>query len=241
LCAFGIANLQFESNLSEYFRKGNEVSKEVEAFEERYGGSSFLLKVVDSNQPGGVLTPAFIDTLNDLESSLEGFNILSKTSTFAHLIESFCSGLPTQVQPNLLRGMIAGTVIQGSVSQDSSRAAIHTYIRNTNARDISQTLVRVENGLREILPAEFTVTLKCTPPYYSASHGEFLQKPGDQSRILGSGRMVACIAHVFFSPGGINAHATLFFAVTFSLGTMGILGVSLDAATVLVASISVGV
>ena len=155
--------MQFESNLSEYFRKGNEVSKEVEAFEERYGGSSFLLKVVDSNQPGGVLTPAFIDTLNDLESSLEGFNILSKTSTFAHLIESFCSGLPTQVQPNLLRGMIAGTVIQGSVSQDSSRAAIHTYIRNTNARDISQTLVRVENGLREILPAEFTVTLKCTP------------------------------------------------------------------------------
>ena len=163
MCAFGIANLQFESNLSEYFRKGNEVSKEVEAFEERYGGSSYLLKVVDSNQPGGVLTPAFIDTLNDLESSLEGFNILSKTSTFANLIESFYSGLPTQVQPNLLRGMIAGTVIQGSVSQDSSRAAIHTYIRNTNARDISQTLVRVENGLREILPAEFTVTLKCTP------------------------------------------------------------------------------
>ncbi|WP_214079450.1 hypothetical protein [Mesotoga sp.] len=233
--------MQFESNLSEYFRKGNEVSKEVEAFEERYGGSSFLLKVVDSNQPGGVLTPAFIDTLNDLESSLEGFNILSKTSTFANLIESFYSGLPTQVQPNLLRGTIAGTVIQGSVSQDSSRAAIHTYIRNTNARDISRTLVRVENGLREILPAEFSVTLKGTPPYYSASHGQFLQKPGDQSRILGSGRMVACIAHVFFSPGGISGHATLFFAVTFSLGTMGILGVSLDAATVLVESISVGV
>ncbi|WP_292592038.1 MULTISPECIES: hypothetical protein [unclassified Mesotoga] len=112
MCAFGIANLQFKSNLSEYFRKGNEVSKEVEAFEERYGGCSFLLKVVDSNQPGGVLTPAFIDTLNDLESSLEGFNILSKTSTFANLIESFYSGLPTQVQPNLLRGMIAGTVIR---------------------------------------------------------------------------------------------------------------------------------
>ena len=165
MCAFGIANLQFESNLSEYFRKGNEVSKEVEAFEERYGGSSFLLKVVDSNQPGGVLTPAFVDTLNDLESSLEGFNILSKTSTFANLIESFYSGLPTQVQLNLLRGTIAGTVIQGSVSKDSSRAAIHTYIRNTNARDISRTLVRVGNGLREILPAEFTVTLKGTPPH----------------------------------------------------------------------------
>jgi len=133
----------------------------------RVGGSSFLLKVVDSNQSGGVLTPAFIDTLNDLESFLEGFNILSKTSTFANLIESVYSGLPTQVQLNLLRGTTAGTVIQGSVNQDSSRAAIHTYIRNTNARDISRTLVRVENGLKEILPAEFSVTLKGTPPYYS--------------------------------------------------------------------------
>ncbi len=163
MCAFGIANLQFESNLSEYFRKGNEVSKEVEAFEQRYGGCSFLLKVVDSNQPGGVLTPAFIDTLNDLESSLEGFNILSKTSTFANLIESVYSGLPTQVQLNLLRGTTAGTVIQGSVNQDSSRAAIHTYIEIPTQETSPELLSALRTALRRYFQRNSASPLRAHP------------------------------------------------------------------------------
>ncbi|HDP77340.1 MAG TPA: hypothetical protein ENN47_03985, partial [Mesotoga infera] len=96
-------------------------------------------------------------------------------------------------------------------------------------------------GLKEILPAEFKVTLTGTPRIIQLHMESFSRSQAIS--LAFSVLVVWSLVSLMFSSllVGSMAMLPLFFTVTFSLGTMGILGVPLDAATVLVASISVGV
>jgi predicted RND superfamily exporter protein len=241
VCVVGITNVQFESNLSRYFRKGSAVSMGVINFEERFGGSSLLIIAVDSGKEGGVMTVNFMKALGEMEKVLNSFDILSRTSSFYSLVGSIYPGELNQGQITLIKSGIGSSGVQGYVSKDSSKAAIHTYIRNTSTREISRTLVRVEKELRKFLPAGATLTLTGTPRVIQLHMESFSQSQAVS--LLFSAIIVWLIVSLMFLSIFIGSLAMLplLFTIVFSLGIMGLTGIPLDAATVLVASISVGV
>ena len=241
VCIVGITNVQFESNLSRYFRKGSAVSRGVTTFEDRFGGSSLLIIAVDSGREGGVMTVDFIRALGEMEKVLDGFDILSRTSSFHSLVGSIYPGELNQGQITLIKSGVGSSGVQGYVSKDSSKAAIHTYIRNTSTREISRTLVRVERELLKVLPAGATLTLTGTPRVIQLHMESFAQSQAVS--LLFSAIIVWFIVSLMFLSIFIGSLAMLplLFTIVFSLGIMGLTGTPLDAATVLVASISVGV
>ena len=241
VCLLGIINIQFESNLSRYFRKGSAVSSGVRAYEDRFGGSSLLMIVVDSGKPGGVMTVDFIKALGRMELLLENFEILSKTSSFSSFISSIYTGELTQAQISLIRAGIGSGGVQGYVNGSASKAAIHTYIKNTSTREISRTLANVEKDLKAILPEGASLVLTGTPRVIQLHMESFAQS--QSISLLASTLVVWFIVSLMFLSVfvGSLAMVPLFFTVIMSLGLMGLGGIPLDAATVLVASISVGI
>ena len=223
VCIVGITNVQFESNLSRYFRKGSAVSRGVTTFEDRFGGSSLLIIAVDSGREGGVMTVDFIRALGEMEKVLDGFDILSRTSSFHSLVGSIYPGELNQGQITLIKSGVGSSGVQGYVSKDSSKAAIHTYIRNTSTREISRTLVRVERELLKVLPAGHAHTHGYTTRH-PATHGELRPEPGGQPSVLGDYSLVHRISYVPVDFHRFSRHATTTFHDSFQSGNYGIDG-----------------
>ncbi len=240
--ALGITQLQFESNLARYFRRGSDVSLGIREYEKRFGGSSTLMVIVDSGNEGGTLQPDFMEMLGEMHARVEGYPLLSNTSSFLSFAESITPhGTQGTIAALLLKNL--GTIgLQGYISRDGMRkAAIQTYIYSAEAADASRTLLQLEKELKGVAHPGVDVVLAGTPKVVEFHMKEFASS---QTRsILISGAAVWLIVSFLFGSIGIGTLAMipLCLAVLINFGMMGIAGIPLDAATILIASISIGV
>lgn len=242
ICVWGITRIEFESNLSRYFRKNTPVVQGVNAYEERFGGSSLLLVVVDTGVAGGTMDLSFIETLKEMESYIETYALLTNTRSFATFIEQIYPYTLTPVMMRMLNQQIGATGMPGYLSSDRSRkAAIQTYVLSAQTAEVSRTLARLERGLKRLLPDGMTLTFAGTPRVIQMHMENFADS--QQKSLTLSGFTVFVVVSLLFASLflGILAMMPLIFTVCINFGVMGLFQIPLDAATVLIASISIGV
>jgi len=242
LCAIGIPRITVEANIARYFRNSSTVAKGIRVYEQYFGGSQQVLIVVNTNKPYGALNPQFLPVVDEMEQYVNSFPLISHTLSMASLARDFSPDgeLHENLVP-LAYQQLPTSLTHVFVSRDQQqKAAIHAWIRSSDTNQLATTLIELERGLNELAPEGVTILVAGLPKVIQHHMQRFSES--QISSVVWSTLTVLLLLIVFYRSfvEGFLAMIPLVFTLGINFGFMGWLGIPLDAATVLMGSIAIG-
>ena len=242
-CTYGMRNLTVESNVARYFKSGSRVTAGINLYEEKFAGSSKVLVIVDTGKSLGAVDTDFLPVLDQLEQYIRTVSLVTDTMSIASIARDFTPD--GQLYPSLVRlvyRQLPQMYTRAFLSRDNqSKTAIHVNIKSARTSQLSATLNQLENGLQELAPDELSITVAGIPKIIQYHMERF-----SQSQIVSlfwSAVTVLCLLILFFRSFrlGLLGILPLLFTVGINFGVMGWLDIPLDAATILIGSIAIGI
>lgn len=254
--AMGIPHLKVESDVTCYFRADSPVVEGVRAVDERFGGSQELSVVIDTGRRDGLKDPAVLRFMDRLQRFLEAQPSVGTTSSLADLVkESYFTlraddpafyAVPETsravAQVLLLYEMGGGEVTGSLATRDFRLGRISARVRSVGLAGYDALVRAVEDFMAKEKPEAITDW------YVTGSPSLYIQLSkkliASQLVSLGTSFVVvgAIVAVLMLSLGaGLLSLIPLLVAVAGNFGVMGYAGAYLDMATVMIASLTVGI
>ena len=252
----GIPRLQVESDVTRYFREDSPVVQGLRAVDERFGGSQELSVVIDTGRRDGLKDPEVLRFMDRLQHFLEAQPDVGATSSLVDLVkESYFTlrgddpafyTIPETsravAQVLLLFEMGGGEVTRSLATRDFRLGRISVRVRSVGLSGYDALLRTVEEFVAREKPASVVDWyLTGSPSLYIQLSKKLI---ASQLVSLGTsfGAVGFIVAVLLLSLGaGILALVPLLVAVAGNFGVMGYAGAYLDMATVMIASLTVGI
>lgn len=243
LSAIGIAYLTVEANIARYFRYNSAVAQGIRIYEDKFGGSAQVLVVVDSNEQQGTLKPEFLPVLDEFEKYVATLPLVSSTSSMASIAREFSPDgeLYASMIPMIYQ-QLPTSISSIYLSRDQQRkAVIHTQVLSAKTTEVAKTLQKIEKGLSELVPENINITVTGLPKIIQHHMQRFSES--QVKSLIWSVLAVFCMLIVFHRSLWLGFYSILplIFTLGINFGLMGWLGIPLDAATVLIGSIAIGI
>ena len=242
LVGFGLTQNTVEANIARNFRSSRPVATGLRVYEQYFGGSQQVLIVVDTHQPSGALNPEFLPLIDELESYVRTVPLVTHTSSMASLARDFSPD--GELHPSLvplayqqLPSSLTSVFVSRSQQQ---KAMIYAWLESSATTQLADTLVKLEQGLKERLPDGVSVTVSGLPKIIQHHMQRFSES--QVSSVVWSVLAVLAFLVLYtrsFSEGCVSM-IPLLFTIAVNFGIMGWFGIPLDAATVLIGSIAIG-
>ncbi len=254
--ALGIPWLRVESDVTRYFREDSPVVQALRVVDEGFGGSQELSLVIDTGKRDGLKDPAVLRFMDRLQRFLEGRPEVGFTSSLADLVkESYFTlrgddpafyTIPETsravAQILLLYEMGGGEITGSMATRDFRVGRISARVRSVGLSGYDVLIRAVEEFMAREKPAtvvDWYVT--GSPSLYIQLSKKLI---ASQLTSLGTsfGAVGFIVAMLMLSLGaGLLSLVPLFVAVAGNFGVMGYAGAYLDMATVMIASLTVGI
>lgn len=252
----GIPRLRVESDVTRYFREDSPVVQGLRVVDERFGGSQELSIVLDTGRRDGLKDPEVLRFMDRLQRFLEAQPDVGATSSLADLVkESYFTlrgddpafyTIPETsravAQVLLLYEMGGGEVTKSMATRDFRVGRIAARVRSVGLSGYDALLRAVEGFVAREKPAavkDWYVT--GSPSLYIQLSKKLI---ASQLASLGTsfGAVGFIVAVLLLSLGaGLLSLIPLLVAVAGNFGVMGYAGAYLDMATVMIASLTVGI
>ncbi|HAZ27529.1 TPA: hypothetical protein DCY67_02775 [Candidatus Acetothermia bacterium] len=252
----GVPLLTVESDMTRYFHPDSPVARGLEFVEERFGGSQEMSLVIDTGQRDGLKDPEVLRFMDRLQGYLEARAEVGATTSLAdHVKETHFTlrgddpafhTIPTTAravsQVLLLYEMGGGEVTRGMATRDFSRGRIAARVRSVGLSGYLALTRDVEAFISREKPAQVTSSYVTGSPVVFVQLARGLIRSQIVSLGAGFGAVGVIVAVVMGSLGaGLLALVPLVVTVAGNFGVMGYAGAHLDMATVMIASLSVGI
>ncbi len=254
----GVPLLEVESDLSKYFRDDSPMIQGQRFVEERFGGSQELRVVVEAGKRDAFKEPEMLEFLVRLQGFLEGRDEVGSATSLADLVKevhyTFRGDDPEQyripdepravAQLLLLYEMGGGEVLRSQVTRDFSKALVTARVQSVGMSRFVELQASVDAFLDDELgrlPHNTTAYVTGSPSIYMQISRKLIQS---QVVSLGTslGAVLLIVTVVMGSlVAGLCALIPLVVAIAGNFGVMGYTGAQLDMATVMIASLSVGI
>ncbi len=252
----GVPLLRVESDVTKYFRSDSPVVQGMTFVEERFGGSQELSVVVDTGRMDGLKDPEVLRFFERLQGFLESRPEVGSTSSLADLVkETYFTlrgddpayyAIPATsravAQVLLLYESGGGEVTRGMAAQRFSQGRITARVKSIGLAGYA-TLTR---DLEEFIVTERPTQIVFT--YVTGSPALYIELSRKliQSQIVSLGASLGgvglIVAVLMASLGaGLLVLIPLVVTVAGNFGVMGYAGAYLDMATVMIASLTVGI
>ncbi len=252
----GVPRLRVESDLTRYFRRESPVVQGLAVVEERFGGSQELSVVVDTGRPDGLKDPEVLRFFERLQAFLEARPEVGSTSSLADLVKETYFTLRGDdpgayripdtaravAQTLLLYESGGGKVTRGMAAQGFSQGRIAARVRSVGLSGYSALTRDVEEFLRAEKPPQVrSAYVTGSPALYVQLSRKLIQ-----SQIVSLGASLGAVALIVVLvmasvATGFLALVPLLVTVAGNFGVMGYAGAYLDMATVMIASLTVGI
>jgi len=250
-----IPRLQVETDVSKYFRQDSPVIQGMNYVEEHFGGSLQMSVVVDTGQRDGLKDPEALSFMDDLQAYMESLGPTGKTSSLVDLVkETNCAlhgdddayyAIPDSAraiaQVLLLFEMGGGDVLESIVSKDFSQAQITVPVRSVGTAELQDLLQSIQDFVEENRPPGVTAYTTGMPDIYVQISGKIVHSQIMTlfTSLCGVGIVVSLLMGSFVA--GLLSLTPLVLSVVGNFGTMALTGANLDIATVMIASIIIGI
>ncbi len=252
----GIPRLRVESDVTRYFREDSPVVQALRVVDERFGGSQEVSVVIDTGRRDGLKDPEVLRFVDRLQRFLEAQPDVGPTSSLADLVkESYFTlrgddpafyTIPETsravAQVLLLFEMGGGEVTRSLATRDFRLGRISARLRSVGLSGYDALIQAVEDFVAQETPASVVDW------YVTGSPALYIQLSkkliASQLVSLGTsfGAVGFIVAVLMLSLGaGILSLIPLLVAVAGNFGVMGYAGAYLDMATVMIASLTVGI
>ncbi|MCX7750076.1 MAG: MMPL family transporter [Candidatus Bipolaricaulota bacterium] len=252
----GIPFLKVESDVTKYFRSDSPVVRGLRFVEDRFGGSQELSVVVDTGRADGLKNPEVLRFFDRLQRFLEERPEVGSTSSLADLVkETYFTlrgddpafyaipGTERAVAQVLLLYEGGGGRVTGGMAAERFRwGRIAARVRSVGLAGYRALSEAVEAFIaREKPPQVVEAYVTGSPALYVQLSLKLIQS---QIVSLGTslGAVVLLVVLVLGSLGaGLLVLVPLVVTVAGNFGVMGYAGAHLDMATVMIASLTVGI
>lgn len=252
----GVPRLRVESDVTRYFRADSPVVEGLRFVERQFGGSQELAVVLDTGRRDGLKDPDVLRFIDRLQRFLEERPEVGATSSLADLVKETYFTLrgddpdsyaipPTSravAQVLLLYESGGGEVTRNLATRDFARGRVAARVRSVGLSGYRELTQAVEEFLaRERPPAVVSYYVTGSPALYIQLSEKIIHS---QLVSLGTsfGAVGAIVSLLMLSLGaGLLSLVPLVVAVGGNFGIMGYAGAHLDIATIMIASLSVGI
>ncbi len=251
----GVPFLTVESDMAKYFPADSPVIQGMDFVEERFGGSQRLSVILEAEAADAFKDPSLLQLLARLQAFLETQTGVGDTDSLADLVKethftlrgdapqyyTIPDSAQAVAQLLLLYELGGGEALTGYVTDDFSRAQVTARVRSLGMVGFSRLVRTVEEFLARELPPGVRGYVTGSPSIYIQISRKLIQ-----SQIVSLGTsLVGIFLIVSLLMGSLVAGGCalvpLIVAIAGNFGIMGYSGAYLDMATVMIASLTVGI
>lgn len=250
--AFGYPRLSTETDPVRYFSKKSEVVRTAELVKEKFGGAVTLDILVQ----GDLKDPALLKKIDLFQQRLEKIKILGKPYSIIDALKE-TNRLMNNDNPRFERipdsregiaqyllflSLSGGEFTQSLITADQEEMLISTRVRTTRSTPIDRMVRQVNKEIKDIFPDDDGLEIKLSGmAVVMKDMREMLIANQIQSLALALVFVFLMILLIYRSyQGALVCMTPIFLTLILNFGIMGWFGIALDMATVMVASIAVG-
>jgi len=251
-----IPHLKVETDQTKYFRQDSPVIVGTNFIEDHFAGGSTLMSIViDTGRRDGIKDPKVLKFMDELQAYLESLGPVGDTSSLVDLIKetnytlhgdddayyTIPSTKRAVAQVLLMYEMGGGEVLKSMATRNFSKAQVTAMVHSVGTAELKQLLDQVHDYLAEHTPPGITVYTTGTPEVYVELSNKIVNTQ-IVSLFTSLGVVGLIVAGLMGSAvAGLIALTPLIVSVVGNFGTMALAGANLDIATVMIASVVVGV
>jgi uncharacterized protein len=245
IALFAMPYIERKVDMLDYFKAGSDIRKAEKFMERNFGGSIPVQILVK----GDIQDPSVLSEMKKLQNFLETLGNVYNPQSVADLIEEMNDVMgegklipKSRGKINNLWFLIEGEEVMSQlVNSDKSEALIQATMMSMKTDEIITLVTKVNDYIKKIDNKDISFVLSGIPSIYKNLDDSIVQSQMQS--------MVFAIILVFFSLtimlrsflGGLIGLIPILFTLIILFGIMGIFGIPLDVATVLVGSISIGI
>jgi predicted RND superfamily exporter protein len=246
LAAVGLPRIDVSTHDGEFFAPSNPLNRAYRFIEARMQGVTPLEVEIRAPQAGAFRRPEAIRRLAALQRALAGHAKVAPGTSLADLLLATSPGLELGDDAAVERGLfllaaLAGEEVERFVKEDGRLARISARTKAMSSAENEALLAALDGQAAEIFPAGWQVRFTGLVPVFSQMEQYLVD-----GQVQSYGAAVLAVALIFtalFRSGVIVAAALIANTapILATLGIMGILGIRLDVATIMVACIAEGI
>jgi len=246
----GLARLEVETDVVQYFKPSSAIRSDYELIRSRLAGIS-PMSVVVANSQDGVATPKGVEFVGDLQRALERHPDVGSVVSFVDpliQIRSAINGSESvgdqfssyEIEQYML--LLSGVdFVSDLISADGRSAQIMIRSNNNGSDDLLLLAEYISDWARERAPDGYNVQVTGIMHEYASSE-DAISDGQLIGMVVASLVILVALAFAFRDVGlAILAMIPNLVPVVFGFGAMGLIGVPLDAGTILVGTLALGI
>ena len=249
VAAVGAARLRVESDVIQWFPESDPIRVAYSEVRDRLAGISPVNVVVEANDGTGVATPDVLVALGALVDHVEGLSTVSRATSIespvsrVHQIVS--SGSLGAADPSLIEQylLLLGSAehIDDLISHDRTKANVWVRSRSNSSGDLLAVASEAENWWGRHGPE--STSARATGIMFEFARAQQAISVGQIAGLATALAAISVVLFLAFGSLGVALSALLpnVVPILLSFGLMGWLDVPLDAGTVLVGNLALGI
>ena len=241
----GVFNIDRSVNMMSYFRKDNPTRVSENILQNKFGGSQPVFVVVR----GDIQSPELLKMMIKTEDYMKASPNIERTQSIADLVEEMndVMGEGKKIPDdrakieNLWFLLDGQDIMSQLVTDDLDQAVIQSRFISDDIQEMTAFRTYMNDFIKENSTEDIKIELTGMPSVYSAMD-ESLINSQISSLLISILLVLIIVGLILRSPiKGVYATVPIIATITFLFGFMGLTGIPLDIATVLVGSIALGI
>lgn len=241
---WGIFNIKTSINMTEYFQEGDPTRVTENIMQKKFGGSLPAFVVFK----GDIQNPDVLKTMIKTENYMKKFPKITSTQSVADLIEEMNDVMgegkripDEQDKIEQLWFLLDGQdVMSQLVTDDLNEGIIQSKFASADSEDMEEFVAYMNEYIKETSTDDCQILLTGMPSVYVKLNNSLIQSQFS-SLIIAILLVIFVVSLILRSfSKGIYAAIPIVATIIILFGFMGVAGIALDIATVLVASVALG-
>lgn len=262
-CAYGTSQVRIDSNMTELTKEGSSLRVAYEVVDENMAGAQSMVIMIDTNQTDGLLNPRMMQAIDNLQTRIETSyaDQVTRTNSLANIVKdtyqimndddpafyrvpdsqqmiSQLLYLFNSANPEDRRSLVSDDYSRSHISLNIYNAGSYQYQRffDEISVDIEETTAELQAEFPELdiyLTGSMALLMRMTDEIARSQFSSFTLAIGVISVIM--------ILTLGSLQGGLMAMVPNLIPALLGFGLMGLMGISLDTDTLLIAPLIIGI
>ena len=250
---YGVTKIDAESSIFESFPKSSEITRSTEHIEQELMGLIPMDIVVDAGNTGSVFQPDVLMKMEKLQDYLKGIPEVTKSVSVVDYVK-YLNKLLNKDNPDSpvvtkdkaidyvkLASLHGDSIVAGLYTEDYSEGRISVRMKNVGSSRYKLIVNDIERFIKENFPLSVSCAITGIVPLLMDMQG-YLIESQIKTFTLAFILIFICIALLLKSTRiGMMSMIPNLVPIAISLGVMGYVGINLDVATIMIASVAIGI
>ena len=253
IAIYGITKIKAESSIFESFPESSEITRSTEHIEQELMGLIPMDIVFDAGNTGGVFQPDILEKMEKLQEYLKGIPEVTKSVSVVDYVK-YLNKLLNKDDPDSqvitkekaidyvkLASLHGDSIVKSLYTEDYNEGRVSVRMKNVGSSRYKSIVNDIEGFIKVNFPLSVSCAITGIVPLLMDMQG-YLIESQIKTFTLAFVLIFICIGLLLKSARiGMMSMIPNLIPIAITLGVMGYVGINLDVATIMIASVAIGI